>query len=328
MIRLPLSALLLASATPVCAETPQVVTDTGVMHALVSRVMAGVGDPARLLPPGASPHDFQLRPSDASVLSDAQVVIWMGEGLTPWLADPLATLAPGAHTLEILDTDGWTTLPIRTDPAFAVEDEHGHGDEHAEEDGDEHADAHGDEHADAHGDEHAAFDPHAWLDPTIAAVWLGLIAETLAVTDPANAAAYEANAAAGQAEFAALDAEIAALLAPVAGEAYVVAHDALQYLEARYAMPATGAIALTDATAPGPARIAELQELFAAGAVTCVLTDTETSPDWAVLLSDGLSVGMAQVDPEGTTLPPGPDLYPALMRNMATALRDCLSDQD
>jgi zinc transport system substrate-binding protein len=335
MRRPALTALSLLAATPALAEVPQVVTDTGPVHALVSRVMAGVAEPARLLPPGISPHDFQMRPSDAAVMESADLVIWIGEGLVPWLAEPLATLAPDAATLELLETEGWTTLPLRTDAAFA------HSDDHAEEEGDAHAgeegDAHGeeeghDEHAeeegDAHGGEegHADFDPHAWLDPGVASVWLTLIADSLSAADPDNAAAYAANAAAGQAEYAALQAELVAVLGPVAGRPYIVPHDALQYFEVTFGMPAAGAIALSDATAPGPARIAEIRDLIAAGGATCILTDPETSPEWAVVLAEGTLARNAAVDPDGANLAAGADLYPALMRGMAAALVACLGD--
>jgi zinc transport system substrate-binding protein len=326
------------AALPARAEPPGVLVDTMPLHALVARVMEGVGTPDLLLPPGATPHDFQLRPSDAERLAQAQVVIWTGEGLVPWLAEPLATLAPQALTVEMLATGGWAALPARTDAAFA-HDGHDHGHDHgdddaaAAEDHDDH-DAHGEaeDHADhdAHGEaeghgDHAGIDPHAWLDPAVAAAWTAHIAEALSQADPENAAAYAANAAAAGSEMAALKEEMAATLAPATGRAFIVPHDAYQYLEVAFGLQAAGAIALTDASSPGPARIAELRDLVAAGDVACILTDPQTSAEWSALLADGSLARTAQVDPDGTSLTPGAALYPTMMRAMAQALADCLA---
>lgn len=361
MIRYTSAAFILsvAAAAPALAEAPRVMTDVPPVHSLVARVMAGVGEPDLLLPPGSSPHDFALRPSDAARLSEASIVIWAGEGLTPWLEGPLATLAPDAVQLELLETEGWTKLEVREDAAFAHDDhEHGHDDDadddpadddHAHDDHahDEHAhddhahDDHAqDEHAHddhahddhAHGHDHAdgahvheGTDPHAWLDPAVAKAWVGHIAEALSAADPANAAAYLENATAAQAEFAALSDQIQAQLEPFSGRNFIVPHDAYQYFETRFALPAAGAITLSDAGTPGPSRIVALRDQIAAGGIVCVLTDPQTSDEWSALLREGADVKTAQVDPDGTGLQPGPDLYPAIITGIATALADCLS---
>jgi zinc transport system substrate-binding protein len=350
-----LAVLLASAASPLLAEAPQVVVDTLPLHSLVSRVMAGVAEPALLLPPGTSPHDFQLRPSDAAVLSGADLVIWTGPGLAPWLADPLETLAPGAATLALLETEGWPVLPLRTTAAFAGGHDHEHGEaghdehDHAQDEGhdhghdeaghdhdhDEHDHAHDEEHDHGHDEaghdeaghdhDHGDTDPHAWLDPAVASVWLSLIADSLSAADPANAAAYAANAAAARSEMSALAAEVAATLAPVAGRGFIVPHDAYQYFEVAFGLPAAGAISLSDASQPGPQRIAELQALIEAGDVACILTDPQTSPAWAEVLAEAGNVRTAMADPDGQMLSPGVTLYPDLIRGLAGALADCLA---
>ena len=75
----------LAFALPALAEVPKVVTDIHPVHALVAQVMGDLGTPDLLLERGASEHDFQLRPSQAASLADADLVVWIGPELTPWL---------------------------------------------------------------------------------------------------------------------------------------------------------------------------------------------------------------------------------------------------
>lgn len=304
-MRLPLLPLLLPMllpATPALSDAPQVVTDTAPVHALVSLVMGDLGQPAMLLPPGTSPHDAALRPSDAAGLEGADVVIWTGPGLVPQLEGPVATLAPDAAVLELLETPGWTRLPLRDDADFAA---HDHG-------------------ADDHAHDHGATDPHAWLDPAVAAVWVAAIADTLAGADPANAAAYAANAQAAATDLAALRERLAADLLPLHGRAYLVPHDAYQYFEAAFGLPASGAIALSDAQGAGPAHVAELQARIAAEGIGCVLTDPQTPPGLVALVAEGSALRCAEADPDGQRLAPGPGLYAALVAGVAAALRDCL----
>ena len=80
MVRLTLAASLLASGAPL-ADVPRISTDLLPVHGLVSRVMEGVGSPDLLVDPGASPHGYALRPSQAAALQDADAVIW-GSAMT------------------------------------------------------------------------------------------------------------------------------------------------------------------------------------------------------------------------------------------------------
>lgn len=358
MLRTFTSALALLPAAAL-AEVPNVVADTIPLHSLVAQVMGDLGQPTLLLPPGVSVHDFQMRPSDAAVLTSAGIVIWTGPTLAPWLAEPLETLAPEATHLALLESEGWDPLPLRSDAAFDDGHDHGHGEEAGHDDHGDHADhaedaahdEHGhddhghddhghddeaghDDHADHdhaeeaghddHGHDHGDTDPHAWLSPVVASAWLGTIAETLAAADPVNAETYRANAAAATERLSALQAALTAELAPLAGRAYVVPHDAYQYFETAFGLPASGAIALSDAAAPGPARVAELRDRVAQGDIACILTDPQTNPEWTdVLREEGLAE-TALVDADGTMVTPGPDAHTTILRQIADALAGCL----
>ena len=158
-MRLPLVAALLAPL-PAWAEPPAVVTDIAPVHSLVSQVMAGVAEPTLLLDGVADPHSVSLRPSQARALENADLVIWVGDALTPWLGRALADLS-GAETIALLDHPATTLrdfVQVAPEPHEANEDDH--DDTHA------------------HGDE--GVDPHAWLSPDNARGWLGALAEVLA----------------------------------------------------------------------------------------------------------------------------------------------------
>ena len=300
-----LLVLVLAPApAPAQGQAPEVVASIAPVHSLVARVMQGAGTPKLLLPPGASPHDYALRPSDAAALEAAAVVVWTGPGAERWLERPVATLADQAMVLRLDQVPGLTLLAPREGAAFgAHDDDHGHGD---------------------HGQGDNAFDPHLWLDPENALLWLDAIAAALSEVDPAQAATYRANAVAGQAELAALADRIAARMAPLGGRPFVVLHDAFHYFEHRFGVEATGAIQLNDARPPGPARLAEIRGHVREAGVLCLFREPQQTSRLIDLAAEGSGARTGILDPLGADLAPGPALYPALLEGIAAELETCL----
>ena len=364
--------VLLCTATPVWAEVPAVAADIAPVQSLVAQVMGDLGEPALIVAPGASPHGYAMRPSEALALERAEIVFWIGEGLSPWLADPLETLAGDARHVTLIETPGLTLLDRRSGATFAAHD-HDHGDhddhdhddhadhddhgdhdhadhddhdhdDHADHDHDDHAhddhdDHDHDDHADHdhdhgdHGDhddhahddhdDHAGADPHLWLDPENAKVWLDVIASELGALDPDNAAAYAANAAAAKAALDAQSDAIAARLAPMRGVPLVVTHDAFQYFEARFGLTALGSVTDSDAADPGVARVVELQAAIAEAGAGCFLSDPGAASAGAIanLVPEGAV--LSEVSPVFVPVPAGPDFYPALLEAVASGIEAC-----
>ena len=122
------SAFLLSTSMLV-ADVPKVTVDIAPVHSLVSSVMEGVGKPDLIMPAGASPHEYQLKPSNAKSLEDADVVFWIGEDLTPWLENGLESLAKNASKTSLLGVDGIELLSFREGALFEAHD-HGDHDDH------------------------------------------------------------------------------------------------------------------------------------------------------------------------------------------------------
>ncbi len=325
MKRTAAAAIIIGLGTTVAATAaPQVATDIAPVHALAARVMQGVGEPTLIVPPGASPHGYALRPSEAAALEGADVVFWVGEALTPWLEKAIDALADRATAVELFAAPGVALLPLREGATFEAHkhDDHEGGDHADHADGDHAKDDHADTHA---GHDHAGADPHVWLDPENAKAWLSAMAAALSSADPANAAAYAANADAGRAELDALSAEISATLGPVRGQPFVVFHDAYQYFEARFGVPAAGAVSVSDATAPSAARVAEIGATMRALGAACVFAEPQFSAGVAEAIAEGAGARVGVLDPLGAALPTGPALYGDLLRGLAGSLAACLA---
>lgn len=298
--------VMVLSASVSVADTPRVAVDIAPVHSLVARVMDGVDTPALIIAAGASPHEYSLRPSEAAALQKADVIFWIGPELTPWLDKALSTLAHDAVQVSFINAEGTILLPYRESALF---ERHDHDDDHAD-------------HADH--DQHP-MDPHLWLSPENGIVWMNMIAEVLAEADPTNAATYRANAVAGQKELINLQTNINTILAPHRGKNFITFHDGFQYFEDHFNFPAMGAIALSDASQPGPARLAAIRERIANESISCVLSEPQYQSGIITAVTGEIEVNIGVVDAVGYRLELGRDLYPQLLRDLAEALAECLA---
>ncbi len=232
------------------------------------------------------------------MLSDADLVVWMGPALTPWMEGPINTLSGQARVIALLHVDGTKVLPFRHGVMF---EGHGHG-------------------------EHEATDPHAWLDPVNAQLWVRVIADALVALDPENAATYQANASAAQQELATLISQIRKTVAPVEDTVFLVFHDGYQYFESRFRITAVGALTSGEAAPPGPRRLAALRKLVGPGGVSCVLSERQFNPGLidSVFGEIGFSLGM--VDPLGSDQAAGKDLYPETLMALAREIARCVGN--
>lgn len=305
MRKIILSLSVLAWGQVAMADAPKVMADIAPVQSLVAMVMGDTGTPGLLLPQGADPHDFQLRPSQAQNLAAADLVIWIGPEMTPWLDRALEGLGGGVN-LALLDAPETLT---RDFPEGEGEEEAGIEHDH-----------------EPHDHDHEGLDPHAWLEPENARIWLGLIAEALAKADPAMAVTYRANAEAARAQIDGIEAEVRGMLDPVKDKPFVVMHDAYGYFADHFGLQVVGALREGDAALPGAAHVAGLEQAVQQNAATCIFTEVNHEDASARQLAEatGARLGGAQ-DPEGTMLDSGPALYGDLMRGLATTFVACLS---
>ena len=317
--RLPLlatAALMLAGAAH--AETPKVVVSIKPIHSLVAAIMKGVGEPGLIVEGANSPHTYNMKPSSAKKLQDADVVFWVGHGLEAFLEKPLEALGNKATIVELDDAPGLTKLKFREGGAFEPHD-HGDHDHDADGDGDEAAE--GQEH---HHHDEGEFDMHLWLDPANAKAMAAQIETVLMKADPHNAQAYAANAKQLNEKLDALDKELAASVEPIKDKPFIVFHDAYQYFENRYHVRVAGSITVSPETLPGADRISQIHKKVTELGATCVFAEPQFEPKLVKVVIEGTPARSGTLDPEAATLTEGPDLYFELMRNISTSLTTCL----
>tara|TARA_B100000745_G_scaffold133713_1_gene87314 strand:- start:420 stop:1322 length:903 start_codon:yes stop_codon:yes gene_type:complete len=288
-------------ATPIQAKVPRVATDIPPVHSLVSQVMGELGTPKLIIPPGTSPHGYAMRPSEARTLQAADVVFWMGQDLTAWFGRAIKALATNATTVALSESKDLIRHPYRTTKNF---------DTHTHDEG---------EH-----DATAKIDPHLWLDPDNALIFLDVIATTLARLDAIHADTYLTNAAQAKAALEALKSELNATVQPIRGRPFIVFHDAYHYFEHRFDVEAAGSVSIGDASSPGPARIAAIRGKVQTLGATCVFSEPQFEPKLIATIIEKTAARSGILDPVGATLKPGPNQYSQLLRHLAHGLLTCL----
>jgi zinc transport system substrate-binding protein len=311
----------LAASAAISRADINVVASIKPVHSLVAAVMHGVGTPDLIVEGSGSPHTYALKPSQARMLEKADVVFWIGHEMEAFLEKPLETIAADAKPIELINAHDLVKLGFREGGAFEKHhhDDDGNHDHEAKAGHEEAAEAE-DDHA------HGAFDAHVWLDPVNAKAMVHEIEQALAEADPDNADKYEANAEAVMRELDALVAEITAELEPVKDRSFIVFHDAYRYFENRFDVKAAGSITVSPEVIPGAGRVSEIRAKVQELGAACVFTEPQFEPKLVSTAIEGTGAKSGVLDPLGTSLADGPELYFELIRNMASSIKSCLAE--
>ena len=277
------------------------------IHSLVAAVMGDIGTPHLLLEAPSSAHHFTLKPSQARSLQAADIVFWVGPTMEQPLTKALATLAPQAQTLPLMESAG--LVLINFDKVTPAHEKHDH----------EKHDKH-DEHA--KHDDHL-INPHIWLDPQNAKIMLGVIAARLAKADPENASTYAANADSMAARLAILETDITSQLASYSAAKFLVLHDAHVYFERRFGLRNYGAITTEPDVMPTASRVKALRDELREHRFDCIFAEPFLGQKAVALIAEGSKVSIGTLDPIASNLPAGAQLYPNLLMSYAKALQSC-----
>ncbi|MBC9248733.1 zinc ABC transporter substrate-binding protein [Pseudomonas alcaligenes] len=297
-----LSALVLLCLFSLSARAEvQVLTSIKPLQLIAAAVQEGVGTPGVLLPPGASPHQFALRPSDVRRVQSADLLYWIGPDMETFLPRVLKGREAPAVAVQ-----GLPGLTLR----HFGEGEHEHEHDSGEADHDEHDHAH----------QPGSLDAHLWLLPANARVIAAQMAADLAAADPANAARYQANLQAFGQRLDALDAQLKTRLAPLAGKPFFVFHEAFDYFEAAYGLRHAGVFSVASEVQPGARHVAVMRERLQAAGPSCVFSEPPLRPRLAETLSAGLPVQLAELDALGAQA----QSYEQLLDGLAAGMAACL----
>ncbi|SEC27627.1 zinc transport system substrate-binding protein [Pseudomonas frederiksbergensis] len=278
----------------------KVLTSIKPLQLIAAAVQDGVAIPEVLLPPGASPHNYALRPSDVRKVQSVDLVYWIGPSMEGFLP---------------------RVLNGRTLPSVAVQDLPGLKLRHFAEESHSHADE-----ADEHDHDHrpGSLDAHLWLSPVNARVIATKMAADLSAADPANAARYQSNLKAFDERLDAMDLRLKARLAGIAGKPYFVFHEAFDYFEDAYGLKHAGVFSVAAEVQPGAQHVAAMRTRLEEVGKTCVFSEPPLRPRLAETLVAGLPVKLAELDALGGYTPATAQGYEQVLEKLGNDLAGCL----
>lgn len=290
------SFLLIGSAQ---AEV-KVLTSIKPLQLIAAAVQDGVAIPEVLLPPGASPHNYALRPSDVRKVQSVDLLYWIGPDMEGFLPRVL-----GGRSLPSVAVQDLPGLKLRHFGA----DNHSHSEE-----------------ADEHDHDHrpGSLDAHLWLSPVNARVIADKMAADLSAADPANAQRYQSNAKAFDERLDALDQRLKKRLANVEGKPYFVFHEAFDYFEDAYGLKHAGVFAVAAEVQPGAQHVAAMRTRLQEVGKTCVFSEPPLRPRLAETLVSGLPVKLAELDALGGYTPATAQGYEQVLEKLGNDLAGCL----
>ena len=278
----------------------RVLTSIKPVQLIAAAVQDGIAVPEVLLPPGASPHNYALRPSDVRKVQSVDLLYWIGPDMEGFL--PRVLKGRTLPTVAIQDLPG---LKLR----HFAEDNHSHAEE-----------------ADEHDHDHrpGTLDAHLWLSPVNARVIAARIAADLSTADPVNAARYQSNLKAFNERLDTLDARLKLRLAAIAGKPYFVFHEAFDYFEDAYGLKHTGVFSVAAEVQPGAQHVAAMRARLQEVGKTCVFSEPPLRPRLAETLVAGLPVKLAELDALGGYTPATAQGYEQVLEKLGNDLAGCL----
>ena len=291
------SLLLLLTNFSSQASTPEILVSIKPLHSLVSNITRGVTTPQLLLNKQASAHNFQLKPSQKRLLSQADLFIYSSNNIEGFVEN-LQQSQSKTQFIQLSQLDGIEQLPNR---GFS----HGHN-EHHNEDGNN-------------------IDGHIWLSINNAKQISRHIAKLLIDLDPAHKDIYQKNLQTFTLELDKAKNINALLLKSIKHKTFLVYHDAYQYFEHENQLTNVMFVTSSPDVKPGIKRVRQLKKLIRDENIQCVFYEPPSIPPLLKTLTEDRSAKLVPLDPIGSQLNAGTDHYLKLMQQTASKVHSCLN---
>ena len=344
---------------PVLADQLRVVVDIPPVHGIVDGVLGSNASITTLIGSGIDPHNYTMKPSHAAAVSKADLIVLIGEALTPSLAEKLPSLASNAKIIELSEVpnvhliayedahDGHEDDAHHDDEHHDNHKDHNHDadhDDHAHDGHDEHdhGDAHHDDHDEHHGNhkDHEDHDDHAdeqdhnehehdghdhsGVDPHM---WLDIDNADIWAHEIAKAAsrlspALTSDINANLAAFEQALIGVKSEMQTLTAKPYSVSHDAFGYLEKSFGIDHPQAVTNGMGLRPSPSDMANLRAQIEATSPACMIIDPNDHTALAYALAEEYSIKTVEFSQLGEVVE-GENAYLNLKQAAVTAFKTC-----
>lgn len=266
------------------------------LQLIAEAITDGVANTQVLLPPGVTPHDYALKPSDLKKVYGTDVLLWLGPNVEPYLAKPVR-MYNGAQ-LAVL----------------GLAAEKGNLEQHVDE--------HPVHHHQDDGHDHLYGDPHTWFSPEEARRVARELFGLLIAQDVENAPRYQQNLNDFLQRLAEADRQIAKQLTEGVGK-YLVAHDAYSYFENHYGLSHVAVISGQPESKPGAKGLLNLRKIVVEEQVKCLFVEPQTDPRIVNIIAEGNGLQVYSLDPMATDIDVSAHGYEQFLMSTASRFMRC-----
>ena len=322
---------LLAGALITAAGIAQanVVTSIKPLAFIASSIADGVTETEIIVPPGASPHDYSLKPGDVQKVKSAELLLWIGEDIDGFLEKTVDSVE-SKKVITIAEFAEIKPFLGKAEHHHHHDDhDHGHKHDHDHKHDHEHKHDHGHKHDHDHKHEHEhnelSINWHVWYSPEISKVVAQKLADRLSEQYPNKKELIAQNLANFDRTLTAQSDKIKNQLAKFNNKGFYVFHDAYGYFNDAYGLKQTGYFTINPLVAPGAKTLATIKEEIAEHKVSCLFAEPQFTPKVIETLSKGTGVHVGRLDPIGDKVALGKNAYADFLQFTADSYAECLS---
>lgn len=288
-------------------------------YPLATIVQQIVGDEATVIniAQNQEVHEYTPTPRDMEQLNAADIVIYMGGGLEPWVADVIPQIMQhNVRTVAI--TERVLLYEHKTENDKLSKDILHNTDEAQLQNGASITEN------DTY--EHGRFDPHVWLDPVIMQDVVRVVLSEINDIDSEHAEVYTENAHVVIAKFASVDQLYKDGLSQCTRHDVIISHEVFGYVGRRYNVHFHAIAGLTTTDEPSAKTLADMQ-VEAVEGITHVLVEQNSVQRFAQTLAQDTGLQILGINAlENGTGDPQKNYYDVMRENL-DALRialDCI----
>lgn len=261
-------------------------------YAIIKELAGAKIDVRRLIPPGASPHTYQPKPSDAYKAQSANILVYVADNNDGWVAS-----LPGSRKLleliGLLPREFWINFRgEKIDPSDTTITT-------------------------------KMIDTHFWMDPLAVKALIFPLADTLAKLDPQNAATYKANAQLFANRLDLLHRQVDDIIHPIKGRTVFLHHPSILYLINRYGLIYGGAIEEAPGKEPSPKFISNMIQKIKQTNTKAIFNEPQLSDKALKTIAEAANIELFLLDPIGGGK--GTETYQDLILYNARTLAKALS---
>lgn len=261
------------------------------MYDFAKNIGRGMIELRQVVPTGAQPHDWEPTARLMADMQEADVFIYNGVDMEPWVDNMLSSVAN--DSLVVVEASG--NIPL-----LKLE---GHGNRHSQ----------------------SGYDPHVWLDPIRAELQARNIMDALTRADPENKIYYEDNFREFSDRLKVLDTNYRRALNRVNTKDIVVTHAAFGYLADRYGLNQIPVSGLNPQEEPSAAELVRLAQLLRTRGIEYVFFETLANPKLAEVLASEVGAHIKILNPLGgltqQELDEGWDYLSIMEKNLETLIK-------